>query len=133
VLVLVASQEVHGGIVRDVKEPRPERRRLLHLAEREVRLRQRVLHHVLAVEHRAGHARAVAVELGPHLGHEIHEALPRLGDRWEEAVGHRRGSTPFPLTAIAVTPTATSPRSPPTMAAPTFWASRGTSNRSMYS
>src|SRR5262249_10585708 len=85
------------------------------------------------VEHRAGHARAVPVELGPHLGHEIHEALPRLGDRWQERVGHPRGSTPFPLTAIAVTPSATSPRTPPTMAAAPFGASRGTSNRLMYS
>src|SRR5262249_41868492 len=133
VLVLVPSQEVHGGVVRDAIQPGPERRRLVHLAEREVGLGQRVLHHVLAVEHRAGHVRAVAMQLGPHLGHEIHEALPRIGDRQQERVAHPSGSTPFPLTAIAVTPAATSPRSPPTMAAATFCASSGTSKRLMYS
>src|SRR5262249_29416099 len=61
------------------------------------------------------------------LGHEVHEALARLGDRRQDRVAHLSGSTPFPLTAIAVTPAATSPRSPPTMAAATFCASSGTS------
>src|SRR5258708_25283850 len=107
VLTLVATQKIHGGVVRNTKQPSAERRRLAHLTEREVRLCEGVLHDVLAVEDIARHARAVPMKLGTDLGDELHEACPRFGHRGEEIAGkvtvaHASGSTPFPDTPTPV-------------------------------
>ena len=49
--LFIPPQEVHRGIVRDAEQPRLEIRWLAHLTERIVRLRERFLEHVLAIEH----------------------------------------------------------------------------------
>ena len=85
--VLVPPQEIHRGVVRDAKQPGAKRRRRLHFRQRVPGFGQRVLHHVLAVEHRASHARAIPVQLGTHLVYEVHEALSRLG-RGGQKIGH---------------------------------------------
>jgi hypothetical protein len=78
VLPLVATQKIHGRIMRNAKQPRPKRRRPVHLTEREVRLGECVLHDILAIKDVARHARAVAMQLGSNVGDELHEACPRL-------------------------------------------------------
>src|SRR5258708_19719177 len=49
VLTLVATQKVDGGVVRNTKQPSAKGRRLAHLTEREVRLFEAVLPHLLAL------------------------------------------------------------------------------------
>ena len=61
-----AAEKVQRGVVRDAKQPalgiaEPARRRKLL-----DRLDQRVLQHVFAIDHRADHARAIAMQLRPH-------------------------------------------------------------------
>jgi len=123
--VLVTPEKIHRGVVRDAKEPGTERRRRLHFREHVPGLGQRVLHHVLAVEDRAGHACAVAVELGPNLGDEFEEARSRLRRAGQE-IAHASGSMPAPVTAIALTPAGTPPQSAVRIVEATFSASRGT-------
>ena len=78
----VALQEVERGVVRDAKQPRPQRRQLVgeREPERVERLRERVLHDVLALDHRAGEPRAVAMQLGPDGGDHREELVARAGD-----------------------------------------------------
>jgi hypothetical protein len=58
---IVAPQEVDRGVVRDPQQPRPQGWELARQAERVVGLRQRLLHHVLAVDRRTDQPRAVAM------------------------------------------------------------------------
>ena len=81
VLALVATKKVHGGVVRDAKEPGAELHWLGHLGERVERLGERVLHEVLAVDDIAHHAGAVAMKLGPDLADELNELRPRFDHR----------------------------------------------------
>ena len=83
VLAPVALQKIHGLVVGDAKEPRPQRGHLGLQAERIERLRQRLLHDVLALDHRAREARAVAVQLRPDGIDEPEELLAGLRERRE--------------------------------------------------
>src|SRR5258708_27815291 len=65
----------------------PQRRQLFDLRKRVIRLRQGLLHNVLAVDDRSGHPRAVAMQVRARLGLQAqgnaasHRAMPRRGGR----------------------------------------------------
>ena len=62
-----AAQEVERAVVGDPEQPGAHWRGLLQLVERDEGPGEGVLHHVLAVDHRAHQASAVAVKLRPEL------------------------------------------------------------------
>ena len=72
---LVATKKIQGRIVRDAKEPGPQRRQLRRQAGRVERLGERLLDHVLAVDRGAHQARAIAVQLGPQISDQGVELL----------------------------------------------------------
>src|SRR5262249_27656014 len=55
-------QEVDAPVVRDLEQPWRQRLAFVERLESSIRLEERLLDDVLAVKHRAGHARAVPVE-----------------------------------------------------------------------
>lgn len=63
-----AAQKIQRRIVRDAKQPPLRIGGRAGAVVSFERLHERILHHVLAIDHRAGHARAVAVQLGPQIG-----------------------------------------------------------------
>jgi len=66
--------------VRDPEQPSPRVANCAGGCERLHRLDQRILQHVLAVDHRADHARAIAMQFRPHLGEQAVNACG--GDQW---------------------------------------------------
>ncbi|MEM7585519.1 MAG: hypothetical protein AAF560_19165 [Acidobacteriota bacterium] len=86
---LAAPQLVHGAIVRDTKQPRPQIARLTHHRQLVVSRRQGVLHHVLSVEHRAEQSGAVAVQLRPHVAHHLEKLPARLASALQLLLGRR--------------------------------------------
>ncbi len=75
---LVTPQLVQRAVVGDAEQPGAERRHLVHLRQQVVGAGQGLLHDVLAVGHRAGHARAVAVQLRPQVRHQFEKAAAAL-------------------------------------------------------
>ena len=79
---LSATQKVDALVVRDPKQataPADEPR--VELVELPIGVKQRVLHDVLAVEHRPRHPRAVSMELWAERGDRLEKRdVPRLED-----------------------------------------------------
>jgi hypothetical protein len=73
-----AAEEIERRVVRDAEEPTLDLRNELQLRHRLQRFHHRVLHHVLAVDGRAGHARAIAMQLRPHLAEHTVEGRADL-------------------------------------------------------
>ena len=73
-----AAQQVKR-VVGDPEQPGAQWRRLLQLVHGDQGPGEGVLHHILALDHRAHQARAVAVKLGPQL----------IGKRQEFGVARR--------------------------------------------
>jgi hypothetical protein len=86
---LVAPQMIQSAVVRDAEQPGAERRHLVHLRQQVIGAGQGLLHDVLAVRHRAGHARTVAVQLRPQIGHQLEETAAALMLNREEGIGRR--------------------------------------------
>ena len=59
--------------VGDAEQPRAERAAVVEFLQLAIGLEHRLLHHVLAVQHRAGHARAIAVQPGPQMRDGLEE------------------------------------------------------------
>ena len=74
-----AAQQVKRAVVRDPEQPGTQWRHLLQLVHGDEGPDEGVLHHILALDHRAHQARAVAVKLGPQL----------IGKRQEFGVARR--------------------------------------------
>ena len=75
-----AAQQVQRAVVGDPEQPGAKRRGLLQLVEGDEGPGEGVLHHILALDHRAHQARAVAVKLRPQLIGERQElGLARRG------------------------------------------------------
>ena len=72
---LIAPQAIKRPVVRDAKEPRAQGWNLFELRELVISTRQTVLDDILALCDRAHHARAVAQQIGPHLGNKGEEFL----------------------------------------------------------
>src|SRR5260221_10260986 len=70
---LTAPKEIDASIVSDPKQPRRQRAVLIKRVELSIGLEERVLNHVLAVQHRSGHTRTVTVQAGPQLGDGFEE------------------------------------------------------------
>ena len=105
VFVAVALQEIDRRVVRDAKQPGAQRRHLGGEAQRVERLGERVLDDVLALDDRAGEARAVAMQLGAHAVDHGQELLARIGE------GRRRlGHAPHAAHVRAFAPLARSRR-----------------------
>ena len=68
-----AAQQVEGLVVGDAEQPGAQGRGGLQRIEGGEALGDGVLHHVLAVDHRAGQAGAVAVKVGAQFGDEGEE------------------------------------------------------------
>ena len=75
------AHEVQRPVVGDPEQPRPQRRRLLQLVQCDKGAGEGVLHHVLAVDHRAHQAGCVTVKLRPELGGERQEIGATRGRR----------------------------------------------------
>ena len=73
-----AAQEVQSRIVGDAKQPAFRMCNRPHGGQGLDRLDQRFLHHVLAIDDRAGHARAVAVQLRPQFAEQSIERRARF-------------------------------------------------------
>jgi hypothetical protein len=69
-------EEVDALVVRDLEEPRSQGDLLAKRGQTVVRLRQRLLKDILAVERRSRHAGAIAVEVRPHGLYQCRE--PRM-------------------------------------------------------
>ncbi len=69
-LPVAAAQEIQRGVLRDPKQPPPRIADGAGGRQRLDRLDQRILQHILAVNHRACHARAIAMQHRPHLGEQ---------------------------------------------------------------
>jgi hypothetical protein len=67
------TQEVDTLVVRDAEQPGLECAAILERVQFSIRLEQRVLHDVLAIEDRAGHARTVSVQAGPQMPDRLEE------------------------------------------------------------
>ena len=74
-----AAQQVERAVVGDPEQPGAQWRHLLQLVHGDEGPDEGVLHHILALDHRAHQACAVAVKLGPQL----------IGKRQEFAVARR--------------------------------------------
>src|SRR5260370_6174552 len=70
---LTARKEIDASIVSDAKQPRCQRAVLIKGVELSIGLEERVLNHVLAVQHRSGHTRTVTVQAGPQVGDGFEE------------------------------------------------------------
>jgi len=70
---LAPAQEVDAAVVGDAEQPGGKRTAVVKLVELAVGLEHGLLHHILAVHGRAGHARAVAVQLRPQMGDGFQE------------------------------------------------------------
>src|SRR5262245_15619585 len=68
-----AAQEVDAPVVRDAKQPRPQRPSIVERVQFPVGLEERLLNDVFTVEHGSGHTGAVPVK-----------ARPEIRDRFEE-------------------------------------------------
>ena len=79
-LAVALAQKIQRGVVRDPEQPSPRVADCAGGCERLHRLDQRILQHVLAVDHRADHARAIAMQFRPHLGEQAVNACS--GERW---------------------------------------------------
>ena len=60
-------KQVERAVVGDPEQPGAQWRALLQLVQRDEGAGESVLHHILAVDHRAHQPRAVAVKLRPQL------------------------------------------------------------------
>src|SRR5262249_60366536 len=77
-----AAKQVHRAVVGDPEQPGPERRGLLQLVQGDESTSEGVLHHILALDHRAHQARTVAVKLRAQLAGELQQLrLARRGWR----------------------------------------------------
>ena len=74
-----AAKEIERTVVRNAEQPGAQRRCLLQLVERDQGSGEGVLHHILAVDHRAHQARAIAVKLRPQCVGERPELRLALG------------------------------------------------------
>jgi len=70
---VVAAQMVDGAMVGDAEQPRAQRGHARQVGQQVVGACQCVLHDVLAVDHRTGHACAVAVQFRAQVGHQRQE------------------------------------------------------------
>ncbi len=82
-----AAQQVQRAVVGDPEQPGAQRRGLLQFVQGDEGPSEGVLHHILAIDHRAHQARAVAVKLRPQLARRAPEA-PR-GAPWAATMGLR--------------------------------------------
>jgi hypothetical protein len=86
-LAVAPAQEIQRGVVRDPEQPAFGMADIAGISLRLHRLDQRILQHIFAVDDRADHARAVAMQFWPHrnqqpldvegggrLGHPCHSA-----------------------------------------------------------
>src|SRR5580700_201996 len=71
ILPSAAPQKVQSRIVGDAKQPALRMCDWSRVRQRLDRLDQRLLHHVLAIDDGAGHARAVAMQLRPQLAEQL--------------------------------------------------------------
>ena len=67
--------------MRNSKQPRPKLRHFLDFVERHERSRDRVLHDVLAVDHRSHQPRAITVKFGTQLGRQRQKLRPAVAIR----------------------------------------------------
>jgi hypothetical protein len=91
---VVAPEEIERPVVRDLEKPRPKRRHAFDFGERVVRARERLLHDVLSIGDRPGHARAIAMQVRAHLGDELEKTAPRFVQRRDERVLLRHRGSP---------------------------------------
>src|SRR5262250_2805734 len=76
-------QEVDAPVVGDLEQPRRQRLAGVERLESSVSLEERLLDDVLAVEHRAGHARAVTVQAWPQARNRLQEGhVTRIEYPW---------------------------------------------------
>ncbi len=68
-----AAQQVQRAIMGDAKQPGAERRGILQFLHGDEGPGESVLHHILAIDHRAHQARAVTVQLRPQLSGQRQE------------------------------------------------------------
>jgi hypothetical protein len=73
-----APQKVQGRVMGDTKQPTLRMRDRSRVRQRLDRLDQRLLHHVLAIDDRAGHACAVAMQLRPQFAEQAIERHARF-------------------------------------------------------
>ncbi|ESY92411.1 hypothetical protein [Mesorhizobium sp. LNHC209A00] len=74
--------------MRDAEKPRPQRLPIVEQLDLAIGLEQRLLHDVLAIQRRAGHARAIAMQPGAQMRNRLQE---RGIAQVEHAVGLGRG------------------------------------------
>jgi hypothetical protein len=72
-------QKVQRRVVRDAEQPALRMGDRFRLRQGLDRLHQRFLNDILAIHHRAGHAGAVAMQLGPQLAEQPVDGRARLG------------------------------------------------------
>jgi hypothetical protein len=79
-LAVAPAQKIQRGVMRGPEQPSPRVADCAGGCKRLHRLDQRILQNVLAVDHRADHTRAIAMQFRPHLGGQAVNACG--GDRW---------------------------------------------------
>ena len=83
---LPATEEVDASVVRDAEEPRANRPCIVEAVQLPVGLKERVLHDVLPIQHRARHAGAVSMQAGAQMRDRFEEGyiscLELTGGDW---------------------------------------------------
>ena len=77
-LARAAAQEIQRRVVGDAEQPALRMGDRAGVGKRLDRLGHRLLQHVLAIDDRAGHAGAIAMQLGPKLRQKLLEACARV-------------------------------------------------------
>ena len=110
-----AAQQIERAVMGNSKQPRPKLRHLLDLVERRERAGERILHDVLAVDHRSHQPRAVAVQFRTQLAGQSQKLRP--------AVAMRRGWSSVQAAAPSIMVIPVSPLRPKTTPSAYFGSS----------
>jgi hypothetical protein len=97
VMATAAPQKVERGVVSNSKQPASQIRDRWSVGQSLDRLQERLLDHILAINHRAGHPRAVTVDFWPQVGKLPFEVTATQGP-----IGHSERIRPGSMGSLSL-------------------------------